>query len=295
MFMLTLGADTDQLRTISGVLGDAAQRMENVVTALAAEGEQITWLGPDADSFRAELQKVCLQGSDVAQHVRAHGRQLETEADEQDTASSPALGLRTIPLHPDEHKRPGPSRLMPMQKGTSPDISETLDWVADRLRYLKTLRHQKVLDNLLEPAERRLLKLLPVIGAIPDAIEASQALGEGDTGGVIGNLYEAGLAAAPHPAAAAISAGNDLGDLMLPGDSSPIELLGELASYGDRARTGEALGSVISGHLGYEDGSLPDNMLAAGLGTAGHLSALTPQSIGAEYASAVWNWMGEHW
>ena len=298
-FMLAFGADTAELRRFSGVLGEAAQRMEDVITALAADGEQIMWVGPDADSFRAELDKVCLQGSEVAQQVRARGLQLETEADEQDAASA-AGGSRNVTM-PHGQKHRGPSRPGSMHKGLSPDPADVLDWVAARLRHLATLMNEKQaerilgesIEELLSPAERRLWKLLPVLGAIPDAIEAGQALGEGDTGAVIGNLHEAGLAAAPHPVAAVISAGNDLGDLVLPGDSSPVELLGELASHGDRVRMGEMTGSVISDQLGYEDGSLPDNVLTAGLGTLGHLSALRPHNIGAEYASAVRNWVHE--
>src|SRR5690625_6502947 len=66
----------------------------------------------------------------------------------------------------------------------------------------------------------------------------------------MGNLYEAGVAAVPHPITATISLANDIGDLALPGDSSPLEHLGEIAAHGDRARMGEMVGGTISDYLG---------------------------------------------
>ena len=58
---------------------------------------------------------------------------------------------------------------------------------------------------------------------------------------------------------------------------------------------GEMVGGTISDYLGYEDGSLVDNMLTAGLGTVGHLSPLTPPGAAVESASAVRNWAAETW
>src|SRR5699024_2611789 len=120
------------------------------------------------------------------------------------------------------------------------------------------------MKSMLTPGGKRQLKLLPALSAIQVGVETGQALLYVDTGAVSGNLYEAGVAAVPHQITATISLANDIGDLALPGDSSPLEHLGEIAAHGDRARMGEMVGGTISDYLGYEDGSLVDNMLTAG-------------------------------
>src|SRR5690625_217723 len=157
-FMLALGADTDELRTFSGVLGDAAQRLADGVTALAADGEQIPWVGPDADSFRTELEKVCLQGGDVAQQVRARGLRLEQEADEQEVASSTdgvlphGPGTWNIPHLRGPWKLPHgpvPSWPVPMPEGMGVDPLDALDTASDVLRQFKSIRHQDIVESML--------------------------------------------------------------------------------------------------------------------------------------------------
>lgn len=303
--MLALGADTDQLRSLSGALGDAAHRLEELFAALRDHASRATWVGADAQAFRIELEQVCLHGTSVAEQVDTRGHQLEKEADEQDSASSLAagslphgLGVWNLPHLPGPWKLPHgplPSWRVPLPKGIGLDPLETLDTASDVQRQLDSIRHQDSMKSMLGPGGKRLLKFLPVLGAVPDGVEAGQALVDGDTGAVIGNLYEAGVAAVPHPITATISLANDIGDLALPGDSSPLEHLGEIAAHGDRARMGEMVGGTISDYLGYEDGSLVDNMLTAGLGTVGHLSSLTPPGAAVESASAVRNWAAETW
>src|SRR5690625_2188858 len=199
------------------------------------------------------------------------------------------------PAHGNSRTVRSPSWRVPLPKGIGLDPLETLDTASDVQRQLDSIRHQDSMKSMLGPGGKRLLKFLPVLGAVPDGVEAGQALVDGDTGAVIGNLYEAGVAAVPHPLTATISLANDIGDLALPGDSSPLEHLGEIAAHGDRARMGEMVGGTISDYLGYEDGSLVDNMLTAGLGTVGHLSPLTPPGAAVESASAVRNWAAETW
>src|SRR5699024_605086 len=155
------------------------------------------------------------------------------------------LGIWNLPHLPGPWKLPHgplPSWRVPLPKGIGLDPLETLDTASDVQRQLDSIRHQDSMKSMLGPGGKRLLKFLPVL--------------DGETGAVTGNLYRAGVAAVPHPITATISLANDIGDLALPGDSSPLEHLGEIAAHGDRARMGEMVGGTISDYLGYEDGSL---------------------------------------
>lgn len=298
--MLVLGVDPGQLRASSGAFIGAAQRLEALLATLGEHAAQLSWVGADAEAFRAELTRVCQQGTEVALRVHARGLQLETEADEQDTASSADSGsVEKLPYRFDGQSLPGFGPHPATPEGGGPNPVEVLDPALDLMRQLGLGRLESHLEDVLGPVARRVLKFLPIIGAFPDAIEAGQALGEGDTGDAIGNTYEFVLGIVPHPIAAGISAGNDIGDLILPGDSSPIEHLGELATYGDGTRTGEMIGGRLSDHLGYEEGSVVDNVLTSGGGLVGHFTSLTGHrelpSVARNWIDEETNWFEENW
>src|SRR5699024_4085374 len=90
--MLALGADTDQLRSLSGALGDAAHRLEELFAALRDHASRAAWVGADAQAGRTGVEEVGLHGTSGAEQVDTRGHQLEKEANDQGSASSLAGG-----------------------------------------------------------------------------------------------------------------------------------------------------------------------------------------------------------
>src|SRR5699024_2628077 len=155
------------------------------------------------------------------------------------------LGIWNLPHLPGPWKLPHgplPSWRVPLPKGIGLDPLETLDTASDVQRQLDSIRHQDSMKSTLGPGGKRLLKFLPVLGAVPDGAEPGLGRVDGGTDAVIVNLYQAAVAAVPHPMTATITLPNDIAALALPGESSPLEHLGEIAAHGDRAGMGEIVG-----------------------------------------------------
>lgn len=263
--MPSLGADPEHLRAQADQLGSAGARLDELFTAVAGVVAGATWSGPDADAFRTEFDQARIQAMITANRVRARGRLLVAEADQQAAASHPVAG--------------GPDGIPAVSifagARASADVSsESL--LATMLKVFDKGTAARIPDVLkdrlpLSPAALRALKLLPAFGTIPDALQLGDALADGDTGGTIGNFYEIALGAIPHPVAGGASLLNSaLGDV-LPGNKTPLERSGDLAAQDIRVRTAEALGIVVSERIGFDAGSTESNMISSGAGLGAHI------------------------
>ena len=86
--MVLIGADVAQLRELGARLSSAAEQLEGL-RALVTSGARVPWPGPDGDAFRNHT--ISLAGvhlSSVATRLRDAGRNLLTQANQQEQASA---------------------------------------------------------------------------------------------------------------------------------------------------------------------------------------------------------------
>lgn len=89
------GADTDQLRSLADRFQAGGRRIEELrITLESAVMNPAIWTGPDADSWRERWQsQAAPRLGSVSEQVVAHHGHLDTQAEEQDTASESGEGL----------------------------------------------------------------------------------------------------------------------------------------------------------------------------------------------------------
>lgn len=56
-----LGADTEQLRECSGIFGQGARRISELIDTVSRTAEAVSWIGPDADQFRTSVRRFAQQ------------------------------------------------------------------------------------------------------------------------------------------------------------------------------------------------------------------------------------------
>lgn len=82
------GANTEDLRSLSVDLSDRSQHLMEIGERLLAAVQVVSWVGPDADAFRAECTAVVGDLSSCAADVADRSRDLDVEAEQQDQASA---------------------------------------------------------------------------------------------------------------------------------------------------------------------------------------------------------------
>lgn len=88
------GADTEALRTMSTILSRRATLLSELESQLSTTIDGITWVGEDAELFRAEWSRLARPGlRDQEFELRLQARRLLQHADEQDAVSAPDWSL----------------------------------------------------------------------------------------------------------------------------------------------------------------------------------------------------------
>ena len=245
--MTFLGADTTALRTLGTGCAGASERLEQLMAGLVSASQRVEWVGEDAEDFRDAVLHVGVEGRAVARRLHVQGQQLDTEADQQDDASSTgtdqhspftALPRTTSPVPLTETEAwkladpaidQGRSRARghgengPRSLGEDPDADRGNGSGRDDGSGRRGGRPSG-LRSLGDAVDRA----AGVAGVIPDALETAEAWRNGDVGGVIGNGLETALAAIPHPAADVALFASDALGYLLPGEGSAIEQFGDL-------------------------------------------------------------------
>lgn len=85
--MSFLGADTDQLRGCSDHYERGSRRLHELIETLGTAVDSVNWVGPDAESFRTGVRQSVSEANAVAERIAENGRELETQATEQDVVS----------------------------------------------------------------------------------------------------------------------------------------------------------------------------------------------------------------
>lgn len=86
--MITLGADTEQLRAQGQAYTASSSTLAGLLEMLQKGAQEVEWTGPDTDSFGRMVEQTVRNGLDVAKHLQDDGLPLGNEADQQDDASS---------------------------------------------------------------------------------------------------------------------------------------------------------------------------------------------------------------
>jgi uncharacterized protein YukE len=275
--MTLLGADTTALRTLGTSYAGASERVEQLMGELVSASQQVEWVGEDAEDFRDAVLHLGAEGRSVARRLHVQGQQLDTEADQQDDAS--ALGTDVPPKPPIGSygitgKGLQEDPLTRLWEHGIDRASAAIDWAANA-----------ILEGVDESYRglRGIARYLPLVGLVPDAIALGDALGDGDTAGVIEHGIELGLGFIPGLGSTLAPIASDLIGEAMPGEGSVIERISESAADSPSARLGEAAGSSVSDALGFEDGGTADNVLTsftgAHLATFGSLYGI-PHLIG---------------
>ncbi|MGO1225332.1 WXG100 family type VII secretion target [Brachybacterium sp. AOP42-E1-35] len=286
--MTFYGADTDQLRDLASRFNGASGRVEELLTSLRGLVHAVNWVGPDADDFRSQYDIAHQRGMSSAAQVSDRGTLLEEEADEQDMTSSPGNGA-----HGGWSARRGSGNGFG-GGGPFPAPGSGDDGWKDSAKHIAKNVGEK-LSSMAEDSKdappwlRRVAKMAPIAGAIPDVAEAVESLKAGDTGGVLGNSAEALGSVTPLPLIQGLATANDFTDGQLPGNRSWMETSGNFASDTHTARLGESIGSKVSDELGMAEGSTGRNIITSGTG-AGAVGAhmlLAPETFASQHMTAA--------
>lgn len=269
--MTFLGANTEHLRDIGRSIHQATGRLDNLLTAIADASRSVQWSGPDADAFREEVQAIYHRGTAVSSMLQERSAQLKQHAVEQDVASGREDSEGVSPAADRTNHKKFADVVGPLSKLFRDGDDVERDQGA--LKLLKTIADhisRKVgnMDDDLPPGGKRLLKIVPFLGAVPDLAETVEALKNGDTGGVIGNGMEALMAASPDPISELATVLNDFTDGHLPSGKSWMETVGDVAGGTYTVKLGEHTGSMLSDVLGFEDGGTADNVTQSSYGAA---------------------------
>ncbi|MBK0332114.1 WXG100 family type VII secretion target [Brachybacterium sp. MASK1Z-5] len=82
------GMDTGAVEALAGRDAQAAERLEQLLSALAASVDSVDWAGPDAEAFREDFRTlVATPGTRAVQRLHACGRDLRDQVEEQERAS----------------------------------------------------------------------------------------------------------------------------------------------------------------------------------------------------------------
>lgn len=264
-----LGADTDALRDLSDTFGDRAQRLVELAEELLASVGAVSWMGPDADSHRAECTAVLGDLTARAGDVTTRGRDLLAEAEQQDRASEPgtAGGGSGGAWSPDGFDLSDIAPwLVPGKPSTVQERAEEV--VKDLVDSYFERRRDQVIDRLVEASDSSLARFAKKwVPVVPDAFDAVRHAANGETEEMTYAISRAALDTTPLGTADAISSqlfpyAPD--DWLLPGTDQPLNegslfegyekmLLDSHDTYDDARIEGEQYGLELSDRLGIEN------------------------------------------
>lgn len=184
------GADTAQLRETSALFSLRNDSLQEAARRTLHLGRTVTWVGPDADAFRAESASLAERLMLLADRVGEQAATLRDHADQQDEASSDTGGAGGAGAwHPDLERLwdivPWPSG---PQRGTGSwrdPVSDPIGLLGDKVRDAVIEAIDKAV-GLGDPVWRGAKKVIP---AIPELTGMVNDLFEGDTVGfMVGEL-----------------------------------------------------------------------------------------------------------
>ena len=83
------GADTEALRRLSGSIGSGGEQLDDLAARLSVLIDSVDWIGPDADTFRADWSGQVRPGLvECIVQLDERGRELDQHAEEQDEVSA---------------------------------------------------------------------------------------------------------------------------------------------------------------------------------------------------------------
>lgn len=281
--MTFLGADTDQLRSTARSVADGAQRLEETLTTLGPLVRGVEWTGPDAEEFRTRFDDAHHRCSETAQTLSERGARLEREAEEQDETSD--LDARSgAGGSPDR----GPSAGSDSGSGT--DRPGTPSWIDTILDEYRGQGIGKIGDFLKDsPWARRIMKTMPVIGALPEVADLIGHVRDGDTGSAIGDIGSIALSFVP--GIGSIGGVIDgVSPAFMPEGASLMDWGGKIESNGFAVQQGEMTAMVLSASLGFEKGSTGDNVIRSSAGVGAYLLLTANPVFGvANTLTGAWN------
>lgn len=271
-----LGATTDDVRDLASRFAMKGRRLEELREIAEASVRAVTWNGPDADDFRDRAASVLTDLAASASDVTARARGLESEAEEQDSASAAegtVIGVGTGAWQPGIGALPDFSKWL--SDGNESD--KGLKGADDAIRRLV----DKKIDENVEKLEmlnrgpgwlRGAKKIIPVA---PEAIDFANHAVKGETTEAMFSLVRAQVSLTPFGLAEDASAAvfpmlPD--DWMFPGSDIPLNegsfidgwekaTLAEMEdgedNYYERAmKEGEQRGMDLSDRIGIENESV---------------------------------------
>lgn len=177
-----LGADTAQLREISALFVRHGHRLLGTMEDCRQLAQTVTWVGPDADAFRAECVSATARMASLAARVEEQGADLRVQADQQDEASSESReGGGSWRPDIDHLRKIVPWADAPLRAPEEVSLSETAKRLMDKTREAVL----GALDRILEGGPewwRGARRLIPVV---PDLLGMADDLVHGDTPGFI--------------------------------------------------------------------------------------------------------------
>lgn len=199
-----MGANTDEVRDLATRFSQGSQRLQELRETAEAFIRAVTWVGPDADEFQDRASSVLADLAARASDVSDRGRTMETEAEEQDSASSPETTFPGVGAAVGA----GAGAWQP-GAGTLPDFSK---WLSDGSKKDDAAKGAgdivrrmvgKKIDDAVEAIEwanggpgwlRGAKKWIPVV---PDAIDFADHAVHGETEQAMVSLIRAGASATP--------------------------------------------------------------------------------------------------
>lgn len=181
-----LGADTARLRETSALFSQRTDLLQETGRHILHLVQAVTWVGPDADAFRAESASIADRLRQLAVRVGEQAATLRGQADQQDEVSSDAGGQGGAGAwRPDLDRLwdilPWPSA-HPKGSGSWRDpVSDPWGLVDDKVRDAVLDAIDRVVDPS-NPVWRGAKKVIP---AIPELTGMVNDLLEGDTPGFI--------------------------------------------------------------------------------------------------------------
>ena len=203
-----MGADTDELRSLASGFAEGSERLQALRETAEAFVRAVTWTGPDADEFRVRAVSVLADLSARASDVADRGRALDTEAEEQDSASSPGGSTPGVGADLGASVGAGAGAWQP-RGGVLPDFGK---WFSDGSKKKDLLEAtddavrrivDKKIDDMVEKLEwlnggprwiRRAKRFIPII---PDAIDFANHAVNGETQEAIHAYGRAGIGLTP--------------------------------------------------------------------------------------------------
>lgn len=312
-----MGADTDQVRSLASKFAEGSQHLQDLRETAEAFVRAVTWTGPDADEFQDRASSVLADLTARASDVADRGRTLDTQAEEQDSVSSPEGSVPGVSAGAGVGAGAG-------QPGTSPlpDISK---WFSDGSKKGDAWKDagdiirravDKKIDDTVEVLERanggpswlrRVKKFVPVI---PDAMDFANHAVHGETEEAIFALGRGGLSLTPVGVvedASAVVFPLMPDDWKLPGTDVPlnegslidgyetysVENPQEDSEMSKSIREGERFGGDISDQLGIENEYVRNSFKTAG-GITGAVGAAyrdpedgSPWYLGKDFAERL--------